>query len=315
MSDVERRSDEPVELRNEDGSLHATFLPSVGMVCSSLRHDGEQLLALRDGVAAYRDHGSTFGIPLLHPWANRLAQWGYETGGRRVRLDPARTPVHRDGASGLPIHGLLAANPDWSCSSTSDELLAEFDFGAHPELLAGFPFPHRLELVASLAADRLSVRITLTPTGPDPVPISFGFHPWLTLPGSDRDGWLIGLPVRRRMLLDPLGIPTGASEALAPGQLSGPLGERTFDDCFDELDPPTAGPIRFTVADERRLISLEFVEGYDVAQVYAPTGSDVICFEPMTAPVNALCTGERLRSAQPGSHFAAEFAITVSAVK
>lgn len=285
------------------------------MVCSSLRHDGEELLALRDGAAAYRDHGSTFGIPLLHPWANRLAEWSYDAGGQSVTLDPARTPVHRDGASGLPIHGLLAASPYWSFDSTAHEITAGLDFGAHPELLAGFPFPHTLKLTASLAADRLSLRITLTPTGPDPVPISFGFHPWLTLPGSDRRSWSIGLPVRRRMLLDARGIPTGASEMLAPQQLSGPLADRTFDDCFDQLEPTGAGSVSFTVADERRAIKLEFVEGYDVAQVYAPPGSDFICFEPMTAPVNALCTGERLRSAQPGSQFTAEFAIALSAVK
>jgi len=57
----------------ESPQLRATFVPGAGMVCSSLRHDGAELLAQRNGVRAYAERGSTMGIPLLYPWANRLA--------------------------------------------------------------------------------------------------------------------------------------------------------------------------------------------------------------------------------------------------
>ena len=52
--------------------LQATFVPGAAMLCSSLRHEGDELLAQRSGVHAYAEHGSTMGIPLLYPWANRL---------------------------------------------------------------------------------------------------------------------------------------------------------------------------------------------------------------------------------------------------
>jgi galactose mutarotase-like enzyme len=188
-------------------------------------------------------------------------------------------------------------------------LCADLDFGAHPELLAAFPFPHRLELCCAVAAGWLSVSLTVIATGAAAVPISFGFHPYLRLPGSDRRGWELELPVRRRALLDGRGIPTGESEELAPGALSGPLGDRTFDDCFDRLD---AGA--FAVSDRQRRIEVQFVSGYAVAQVYAPAGSGFICFEPMTAPVDALRSGVGLRWAEPGSPFTAEFAVNVSPI-
>ena len=35
------------------GALEASFAPAAGMVCHSLRHDGEELLAQRDGVEGY----------------------------------------------------------------------------------------------------------------------------------------------------------------------------------------------------------------------------------------------------------------------
>jgi galactose mutarotase-like enzyme len=301
-----------VVLRSD--AMAATFLPSLGMVCRSLEFEGEEMLALRGGPEAYAERGSTFGIPLLHPWANRLSDWSYDAGGKRVVLDRASPYVHVDGATGLPIHGLLGASRFWVLSSVGEtSLSAELDFGSHPELLAGFPFPHLLELSASLAGSRLSVRLAVTPTGDEPVPISFGFHPYLRPGVSHRRGWRIELPVRRRAVLDGNGIPTGAGEELAPGELSGRLEDRAFDDCFDDLTDDDGPPV-FSVADERRRIAVEYVSGYVVAQVYAPAESQFVCFETMTAPIDALRTGSGLRWADPGSAFSAEFAVTVTTV-
>ena len=58
-------------------------------------------------------------------------------------------------------------------------------------------------------------------------------------------------------------------------------------------------------------MTLEFVEGYRCAQVFAPDASRFICFEPMTAPANALCSGEGLRLLAPGERFSASFAVCV----
>jgi aldose 1-epimerase len=304
-----------VELCGADGLLRAVFLPSLGMVCCSLLHSGAELLAQQGGVDAYAERGSTFALPLLHPYANRLSGWSYSVAGRRVEIPRDSAVVHRDGSTGLPIHGLLAASPFWELAGHGVDgeaawLRGLFDFGARPELLAVFPFPHRLELLATVAGARLSVRVTLSATGEVPVPVSFGFHPYLTLPGSARETWEVELPVRRRSLLDERGIPTGEQELLEPGALSGPLGTRTFDDAFDRLVSP--GPVEFSVADGRRRVAVEFREGYPVAQVFAPEGSGFICFEPMTAPVDALRSGAGLQVVEPGASFGAEFVVSVT---
>ncbi|HWE34423.1 MAG TPA: aldose 1-epimerase [Solirubrobacteraceae bacterium] len=298
------------------GPLEAGFIPSLGMVCSSLRFEREQLLELRGGPEAYAERGSTFGIPLLHPWANRLAGWSYEIAGRHVELDPASPCVHRDRDTGLPIHGLLAASRFWTVTAqTGSTLDAALDFGAHPELLAAFPFPHRLELSVALEPARLAICLAVIPTGDVAVPISFGFHPYLRLPGSERRSWTVELPVRQRLVLDERGIPTRATEELAVGALGGPLGDRAFDDCFDRLEPGTGGrPPAFAVADDRLRLAVEFVSCFSVGQVYAPAGSEFICFEPMTAPVNALRSGSELQFASPGGKLCAAFAVTVTEI-
>ena len=283
------------------GDLEATFAPEVGMVGSSLRHRGEELLAQRGGLGEYAETGSTFGIPLLHPWANRLGATRYG----QVELDPQRSPIRLE-ENGLPIHGLLSASPHWDVIEQEDGFLAaRFPFD-RPDLLAAFPYPHELSVAATIGDSALRIETTLRPTGVVAVPISFGYHPYLMLPGVPRAEFLVDLPVTARAQLDERGIPTGASDPVdfEPG----PLGQQTFDDLF----PDIAAGSRFGLEGGGRRIDVVFEEGYPFAQVFAPEGQDFICYEPMTAPTNALVTGDGLRRVEPGTEFSARFAISVS---
>jgi len=301
------------ELRTlASGELAASFAPGLGMVGCSLRHAGDELLGLGGGLAAYAQRGATFGIPLLHPWANRLAGFAYRAAGREVRLDERSPQLHLD-AGGLPIHGLLAASPAWEVAAAEADmdaarLRARLDFGAHPELLAAFPFPHVLELVATVRDGTLALETALTATGDVAVPVSFGWHPYLRLPGVPRGEWVVGMPVGERLLLDGRMIPTGAREPVSIP--TAPLGERTYDDGFAAL----ADPATFTLAGGGRRIAVTFDARYPFAQVYAPPGQDFICFEPMTTPTNALVTsGAELPLVPPGGRFSATFEISVDA--
>jgi len=311
-----------ITITDPSGNLEATFVPEVGMVCSALRHNGEELLFQRDGIDAYVNDGSVFAIPLLHPWANRLRVWEFELDGQQVKLDSEAKLVHRDPPTGTPIHGLLGASPHWTViDADRDGLTAELDFAAVPEYMAAFPFPHRVRYTATLKDLTLTIALTVAATGGRRVPVSFGFHPYLTLPGSDRRTWQIQLPVAHQALIDELMIPTGQFVEIAPGELDGPLGDRTFDTSFPALytggtfpapyDGVAAPPPAFSVADDRRKITLTHVQGYPVAQVYASENSTFICFEPMTAPVDALLSGDGLRWVAPGEEFTAIFTVSV----
>jgi galactose mutarotase-like enzyme len=298
-------------LISHDAELEASFVPSVGMVGASLQHRGDEVLGQRGGLARYEATRSTMGIPLLHPWANRLDGLAYAAAGRRVELDPG-SPLMNTDPNGLPIHGLLGASPYWEvlgsdADDQSARLSAELDFAAHPEYLEGFPFPHHLRIDAALAGATLTIRTTVTATGEVPVPVSFGYHPYFALPDVDRADWHVELPVRERLVTDERQIPTGQVEAVAIEP--GPLGERTYDDGYANV----ADRSQFVLAGGGRRIALEFVSGYRYAQVYAPESDDVIAFEPMTAPTNALVSGDGLDLVPPGGSRSATFAITVEA--
>jgi galactose mutarotase-like enzyme len=244
------------------------------------------------------------GIPLLYPWANRLSGFQYEAGGKHVTIDPESPRVKLD-ENDIPIHGLLTASPYWKTTTQDGALSATLDYGAHPELLEAFPFPHELRMDARLEEDRLVCGVTVTANQDSPVPVSFGFHPYLALPNVPRAEWHVELPVTQQLVLDDRSIPTGQTEPadIAPG----PLQERTFDDGYADL---TGEP--FVLSGGGRRIELSFDEGYDFAQVYAPPGQDLICFEPMTAATNALVAGgPGLRTLGPGDQMHATFSVTV----
>ena len=272
------------------------------MVCCSLRHAGEELLAQLDGLAAYARTGKTMGIPLLHPWANRLGEWSYEAAGREVDLRALDGgPVCADGETGLPMHGTLPRRFGVVAADAS-RLEAELGDAAS----AAFPFEHAVRLEATLTATTLRIATTVTAAGDGPVPVAFGFHPYLTLPGVPRDDYRVELPVSRRLVLGEHKLPTGATEAVEP--FAGPLGGHAFDDGYDEV----AQPAVFVLEGGGRRIELRFESGFPVAQVFAPPGQEFACFEPMTARTDALRTGE-FPLATPGEPYAAAFSITVAA--
>ena len=295
---------------DDAGGVEATFVPSADMVGCSLRHRGEELLGQRGGLRTYIAERSTMGIPLLHPWANRLARTRFSVAGAEVDLDDAMT-VTRD-PNGLPMHGLLAAAVGWRVDrheATEDGgvLAASFDFAGHRELMAAFPFPHEVLFEANLRGPTLTITTTVVASGDGPVPVSFGYHPYLRLPDVDRSEWTVEIPVRERLELDDRMLPTGGREQVQVE--AGPLGSRTFDDAY--LAPDEEAP--FVLAGGGRRIELSLGAGYPFAQVYAPSDDDVVAYEPMTAPTNALVAGgPDLPILEPGGRYEATFSIAIT---
>ena len=291
-----------VRLRSAGGELEAAFVPEAGLVGCSLTHGGEELLGQRKGLEEYARSGSTFGIPFLHPWANRLAGFSYAVGGQEVALDPD-SELLRIEEHGLPIHGLRPSGIEWEVEEHADGLCATagFDGGR----LEGFPYPHRLAVEVTLDDDGLTLETTLTPTSATSVPIAFGYHPYLHVPGAPRAEWEVDLPVESRLVVGDDQIPTG--ETVTPKFRQGVLGDLTLDDGYELPERP----VPFTVSAAGRTLGVEFLEGYTHAQAFAPAGQDLICFEPMTAPTNALLSHDGLRLAPPGEPFSAAFRITV----
>ncbi len=284
------------------GDLDAAFLPGRGMIGISLRHRGEEFLRRLENLEAAAVKGSTAGIPLLYPWANRLSGPGFRAAGRDVLLDPSSPLLHCD-ENGLPMHGVRWSVLAWEVTESSQDcLVAGLDWN-RPELLAVFPFRHRLQMAVTLAPDSLTIETKIR--ADELLPVSFGFHPYFGIPGLPRGEWRLRLPPMRRLVLDNRGIPTGEEAACDP--FDAPLGELNLDDGFVVLDERP----RFSLSGGGRQITVEFLQNFSHAQVFAPRGKDFVALEPMTAPTSALTSGRGLRLVKAGQEFQAAFRILV----
>ena len=283
------------------GDHDATFLPGCGMVCASMRHRGDEYVAWPRPLAQLRE-GRMTAVPLAHPWGNRLGNRSYRVGRRRVDLRGIDLPTD---TNGLPMHGNLrgAAFDIVRADAGPREarLVARLDYGARPDLLRAFPFPHVVTVEARVDAHGLRLTTDIEPTGRMAVPISFCWHPYLQVPGSRRRDWMLRWPGCEHVVVDERKLPTGAVVG-QPAQRA-PLGTRTFDDHY-----ALGTDRRFALAAGRRTIELRFGPTYPFAQLFVPARGNFTAIEPMTATIDALRNGS-VPSVSPGDRFRAWFTI------
>jgi galactose mutarotase-like enzyme len=249
--------------------------------------------------------GKTMGIPILYPWANRLSASKYGINGAVVTLTAGTGGVRTD-EHGVPIHGVLAAYPGWLVTARSENrLTAVLDYGGKPRLLASFPFPHVLTQDITLADRTLTIETTVMPITAASVPLCFGYHPYLRIPGVPREEWQLTTPDMRHLPVDNWGIPTGAQEEWTG--ITEPLKTSEYDDGFDKVADGSV----FALAGGDRRLEVKFEKGYPAAQLFAPNNDDVVGIEPMAAPTDALRRGN-YRFAVAGKPETARFSIKVT---
>jgi aldose 1-epimerase len=293
------------------GALSATFVPSLAMLCSSVRLDGAELLDPRAGVEAYATTGSTCGIPLLHPWANRVSERRFAVPGTGREIDLRDESLFKVEENGLPIHGVLPALLPFAVTSAAAgeetaDVHAEIDTERAPRLLEAFPFPHRLRIEIRLRGLKLTVRTHLAATGDVPVPMTFGYHPYLRLP-APRARCRALIPAGTRLVLDERTLPTG--EAVPNDLTDVALAGASLDDAFGDIPP---GAPFAAAASDGSGADVRMGRGYPWAQVFSPAEAGFTCFEPMTSPANALVTGRGLALVRPGREAMAGFAVSWS---
>src|ERR1700745_1061246 len=94
------------------GDLQAVFLPDHGMLGASLRYQGVEILRRVEDLEAAAARGSSAGIPLLYPWANRLAEPRYRVLGKELVLDGSSPLLHLD-EHGVRMHGVPWSLLSW----------------------------------------------------------------------------------------------------------------------------------------------------------------------------------------------------------
>jgi aldose 1-epimerase len=241
------------------------------------------------------------GAPLI-PWPNRLADGRYGFEGTDYQLALTEPEKHN------AIHGLLR----WRNWSLIDRSADRVVVGTRLHPLAGWPFSLDVSLTYSLGEDGLCVETRATNIGDVACPFACGQHPYLSPgEGAPIDLCTLQLRAETRILTDeerqlPVGLePVDGSEYdfRSPRQ----IGSLEIDHAFTDLGRDQDGRAWIRMAcPDGRTVELWADETYPVMEVFT---ADALAqdrrrrglgAEPMSAPPNALQTGEMLVRLGPG---------------
>ncbi|NQV09787.1 MAG: galactose mutarotase [Cyanobacteria bacterium] len=149
--------------------------------------------------------------------------------------------------------------------------------------LAAFPFRFHLHLAYRLEAAALAIEVRIENRGDEPMPYSFGLHPYFNVSGLKATGEqslrLEGLPERCFNHL------TMAQEATAP-QL------QRLEAGVDLLAAP-AGAVQLLDPASGLALDLQPTPPLDLAVIWTEPPRPMLCLEPWTAPRGALVSGDR----------------------
>ena len=277
---------EVVQLADAAHRTEVTIVPSLGNLGYEMKVNGKNVFWTGKPLGELREKPSQCGNPFLAPWANRLDREAFYANGKKYLLNVDLGNVGRDGNRN-PIHGLLTFSPLWKvvkeeADEGSARVTSRLEFWRYPDLMAQFPFAHTIEMTYRLAGGRLEVETALENHSMEPMPVAIGFHPYFRVHDAPRDKWKVHLAAREHLVLSRLLMPTGERKPVTfPDPVS--LAGTQLDDVFSGLEPNA----EFWVQGERERVSVIYGPKYTVAVVYAPTGRDFICFEPMSAVTNA----------------------------
>lgn len=273
------------------------------------RVDGRPVL---DGYAEDEMCTAARGLPLV-PWPNRLHDGRYTFDGQEHEL-----PLdERD--KGNALHG-LARYLSWTPVAVQDDRVTmAVTIWPRPQ----WPFTLSVSAEYVLGPDGLVVTTVAENSGGSDAPYACGWHPYLTV-GTDRiDEAELHLPARSYLPTDEDQIPTGKVEVAGTDydfRSARPVGAVPIDHAYTDLARGADGLARLTLRNpaDGREVDLWADGAYHYLEVF--TGETVpqperrrggLGVEPMTAPPNALQTGEDVVRLQPGGVHTARWGLTL----
>lgn len=304
MSDPIPPSGEQYEITH--GAQTATVV-SVGGGLRTYTVDGEPVLdgydvdAMCDGA-----RGQT-----LVPWPNRVRDGKWHWQGEERQLALTEPEQHN------AIHGLVRWMSWERVEHSADTVSLRCRSFPQP----GYPWPIDVETHYRVDDAGVTVTTEITNLGQSPAPVAAGAHPYLTVGTPRIDAAELHLPADSWLPTGPQQIPTGRKPVDGtPYDFRVPrvIGDTEIDYAFADLHRGEDDMFRLRLADPRgRAVTFWLDGSYAYIEVF--TGDALpdparrrqgLGVEPMSAPPNALATGESLVVLEPGGRWRGQWGIT-----
>ena len=257
-----------------------------------------------DGIDLVEPYGENEGTPhgsgtVLVPWPNRVANGQWSLDGEPQQLE-INEPAFNNA-----LHGLLGM----ALYQPVDQSANAVTLAATVEPQAGYPFLLETTVTYELLDDGLTVTHEIRNLSARSAPVAVGAHPYLRIGDVPTGDLVLRLAAGTRFEADEQFIPTaevpiaGTAFDLRDG---GVLRDLELNDAFGHV-PMTAGvAIHSITAPDGRRVELWQDANFEYVQAYTcrsfPSAGAIrfaIAVEPITAPPNALATGQGLRWLEP----------------
>jgi aldose 1-epimerase len=249
----------------------------------------------------------------LIPWPNRVkdGKWQWEGTDRQL---PLTEPEQHNA-----IHGLVRWLA-WDVVTHTDDSV-ELSCTCAPQ--TGYPWRLTVTNHWSLDARGLTALTTIRNESDTAAPVAAGFHPYITAGTPTIDLAALTIPAATRILTGDQQIPVGREDVAGTAfdfRESRQLGDLEIDYAFADLTRDADGLARLRLAAPGGATVAVWVDAaYPYLEVLPGDALRVparrrrgLGVEPMSAPPNALATGEAVTRLEPGAEWHGRWGIELS---
>ncbi len=246
---------------------------------------------------------------VLVPWPNRV------DGGRWMLGDVEQQLAITEPELGHAIHGLLASAAYEVVTHDAAKLTLEASIEPAP----GYPFRLDTRVTYEVVPDGLRIRHDIVNEGAAPAPVAVGTHPYLRIGDVAAEDLVVTLPAERALTMDERHIPTGdfpVDGTDADLRAGAPVRDVVRHASFGDLEVRNGRITHTLTAPDGRVLELVAAPDFGYVHFYvtddfpAENGlTTAVAIEPMTAPPNALRSGEGLRWLAPGEMWVARWSL------
>lgn len=280
-----------IRIVDSQSGAQADIAPQLGFNCYAFQAliDGLPVSVIDSpaDVLSGQLRPSSFGIPLLFPFPNRIRAGRFTWEGKdyQVPLAPGKPNA---------IHGFCLDRPWRITDRSTDSVTGTFQLSVDdPQRRHCWPADFLLEVRYRVADNRLECQFRISNPDSVPLPWGLGTHAYFRLPlGADSTPGqcIFSVPVAEEWELEE-SLPTGrrfaADRALAEGIT---YGERTLDNVFTGWESD-GGTLRCGIVDEHAGIELVQIcdsQLFREAVVFTPPNRPAVCLEPYTCVTDAI---------------------------
>jgi len=260
--------------------------------------------AAQVGVGAPFAAGAT-----LFPWPNRVRDGRWSWAGVEQQLvvtEPERATAN---------HGLVRDREFQLLSRAPGTVVLGIEVGPDP----GFPCALSLMITYTLLPDGLRIEYVVDNLGSEPAPFALGAHPYLRVGDAGADDLVLHIDAGTALELDDRFLPVGRRPVR--GTVDDPAGLALagvdLNHCYGDLEPAPDGGFRHRLLGRDGAgVELRTDDRFGWVQVYtaddfprAGGAARAVAIEPMTAPPDALNSGDGLTTLQPGESWRAAWSL------